>query len=386
MNIDMRVNELPARTYRWLQLNGEDVSEKDISFSTFSLEAVKVPEGVSLLENVDADQAESIFASSHEANLKADEGLVGPNGDTAPNHAGQIVRTGMGTGVDSLLESAGVKATVIKIAEGTVVSEPVMFHDHLSKGKSTISRQVIIVPDNSELTVIMDYDSDADADGIEAVSTKFFVGKDATLHLVKVQMLGQKVRHFDDLGGVVMEKGKFDLVEMEMGASKSYVGAYVSLLGDESQSLNNTGFLGTDEQFYDFNYVAEQRGKKTDSMATFRGVLEERASKNWRGSLDFREGSSGSVGDEQEDTLLLSPDVINRSMPLILCKEENVDGRHGATIGQLSDDMLFYMEARGIDKETAKKIMVRARLDSVARMIPDEDLKNKVALFLDQIL
>ena len=48
--------------------------------------------------------------------------------------------------------------------------------------------------------------------------------------------------------------------------------------------------------------------------------------------------------------------------------------------------IIFDMEARGIDKETAKKIMVRARLDSVARMIPDEDLKNKVALFLDQIL
>lgn len=386
MNIDMRVNELPAKTYRWLKLNGEDINEKDISFSGFSMEAVKVPEGVSLSENVEASEAESVFAPSHEANLKADEGLVGPNGDTAPNHAGQIVRTGMGSGVDALLESAGVKASVVKAVEGVKTLEPVMFYDHLVKGKSTISRQVIIVPDDAELTVIMDYDSDADADGIEAVSTKFYVGRNAILHLVKVQMLGKKVRHFDDLGGVVMDNGKFDLVEMEMGASKAYVGAYVGLLGREAVSDNNTGFLGTDDQFYDFNYVAEQRGKKTESMATFRGILDGNATKNWRGSLDFRESSAGSVGDEQEDTLLLSPGVINRSMPLILCKEENVDGRHGATIGQLSDDMLFYMETRGIDKESAKKIMVRARLDSVARMIPDEDLRNKVAVYLDGIL
>lgn len=386
MNIDMRVNELPAKTYRWLQLNGEDVSEKDVSFSTFSIDAVKVPEGVSLLENVDADEAESVFAPSHEANMKADEGLVGPNGDTSQNHAGQIVRTGMGAGVDALLESAKVLATVIKADQGTKVEEPVMLHDHLSKGKSTISRQVIVVPDGSELTVIMDYDSDADADGIEAVSTKFYVGNNASLHLVKVQMLGKKVRHFDDLGGVVMDNGSFDLVEIQMGAAKAYVGAYVGLLGKEATSDNNTGFLGSGDQFFDFNYVAEQRGKKTNSMATYRGVLDGKAVKNWRGSLDFRESSAGSVGDEQEDTLLLSPEVINRSMPLILCKEENVDGRHGATIGQLSDDMLFYMEARGIDKETAKKIMVRARLDSVARMIPDEDLKNKVSEYLDEIL
>jgi Fe-S cluster assembly scaffold protein SufB len=71
---------------------------------------------------------------------------------------------------------------------------------------------------------------------------------------------------------------------------------------------------------------------------------------------------------------------------LILCGEEDVDGRHGASIGQLSDDMLFYMETRGIDKETARKIMVRARLDSIARMIPDGDLRNAVGRYLDEIL
>jgi len=48
--------------------------------------------------------------------------------------------------------------------------------------------------------------------------------------------------------------------------------------------------------------------------------------------------------------------------------------------------MLFYMEARGIDKENAKKIMVRARLDSIARMIPDGELRNNVGRFLDSIL
>ena len=324
MNIDMRVNELPARTYRWLQLNGEDINEQDISFSSFAMDIVKAPEGVSIAKDVDGKEAEKVFAPSYEQRVKADENLVGPNGDTSINHAGQIVRTGMGSGVDALLESAGVRATVIKAADKTSVSEPVMLHDHLCSSGSAISRQVIVVPDGSSLTVIMDYDSDEDASGIEAVSTKFYVGKGATLRLVKIQMLGKKVRHFDDLGGVVMDNGRFELVQMEIGAMKAYAGAYVSLLGREAVSDNNTGFLGTDDQFYDFNYVAEQRGVKTSSMATYRGVLDERAVKNWRGSLDFREGSVGGEGDEQEDTLLLSPDVVNRSIPLILCKEENV--------------------------------------------------------------
>ena len=134
------------------------------------------------------------------------------------------------------------------------------------------------------------------------------------------------------------------------------------------------------------NYVADQMGKKTVSNMIFRGVLLDEAVKTFRGTLDFKSGSTGSVGDEQEDTLLLSPDVINRTMPVILCGEEDVDGRHGASIGQLGDDTLFYMESRGIDEEAAKKLMIRARMESIARMIPDEAIIVRIQQFIRTIL
>ena len=114
--------------------------------------------------------------------------------------------------------------------------------------------------------------------------------------------------------------------------------------------------------------------------------LLDKASKTFKGTLDFRTGSTGSAGDEQEDTLLLSPDVVNRTMPVILCQEEDVDGRHGATIGQLGEDTLFYMESRGISEEEAKKIMVKARLDSIANMIPDDDIRTNAIYFIQESL
>ena len=106
----------------------------------------------------------------------------------------------------------------------------------------------------------------------------------------------------------------------------------------------------------------------------------------FRGTLDFKNGSSGSVGDEQEDALLLSPDVVNRSMPVILCQEEDVEGRHGATIGQLSEELLFYMHCRGIDEVEAKKIMIRARLESVSRLIPDPEIMQKIQYYIENIV
>ena len=73
-------------------------------------------------------------------------------------------------------------------------------------------------------------------------------------------------------------------------------------------------------------------------------------------------------------------------MPIILCQEEDVDGRHGATIGQLGEDLLFYMQSRGIDEEEAKRIMIKARLESVSRLIPDDELSQKVQYYIQGIV
>ena len=112
----------------------------------------------------------------------------------------------------------------------------------------------------------------------------------------------------------------------------------------------------------------------------------DQAKKMYRGTIDFRAGSSGSEGDENEDTLLLSPDAVNRTIPIILCQEEDINGHHGATIGQLSDDVLFYMLCRGFSEEEAKSLMIRAKIMRVANLIPEGDLRSHVSAYLCETL
>ena len=69
------------------------------------------------------------------------------------------------------------------------------------------------------------------------------------------------------------------------------------------------------------------------------GVLQGGAKKIYRGTIDFKNGSAGAVGDEKETVLLLSDDVVNQTIPLILCSEEDVQGNHGASIGKLDDEL-----------------------------------------------
>ena len=77
------------------------------------------------------------------------------------------------------------------------------------------------------------------------------------------------------------------------------------------------------------------------------GVLRDQAFKLFRGTIDFKAGSAGSEGEEQEDVLILGDDAVNQTIPLILCAEEDVQGSHGATIGRLDDELLFYLCSTG---------------------------------------
>ena len=115
------------------------------------------------------------------------------------------------------------------------------------------------------------------------------------------------------------------------------------------------------------------------------GTLCDRAAKTYRGSIDFINGCAGSTGNEYEEVLLLSPDVVNKSIPLILCGEENIAGEHGSTIGKLGDDTLFYMQSRGIAKSETEKLMARAKVVRIASLIPDETTVAKINAYLDEV-
>ena len=103
------------------------------------------------------------------------------------------------------------------------------------------------------------------------------------------------------------------------------------------------------------------------------------AKKVFRGTIDFKNGSSDSVGSENETVLMLGEDVVNKTVPLILCAEENVEGTHGATIGELDDATLFYFESRGISKERAEAIMARAAIERLMRVSGDEAFADRVS-------
>ena len=294
------------------------------------------------------------------------------------------IRTGMGEEADRFFDSVNPDTLVIRAKRGMEITEPLCL-DYILRGFDRDAvRQEIVAEEGSSLTVIMDYTSGRNEEGFFGVQTRLYAAKGACIHLVKIELLGSGFTHFDDIGAAADDGGAIDIVQLELGGGRNYVGADVALRGSRSRFTGNVGYLCIKDQSLDMNYVVEHIGRKSESELQVKGALKDRASKKFRGTIDLRHGAKGAVGDEQEETLLLSPEVRNTTLPIILCDEEDVEGTHGASIGRLSSDMLFYMQSRGISEREAEILMTRAKLNSVRSHIKDEKSIGKIQQYIEE--
>ena len=190
----------------------------------------------------------------------------------------------------------------------------------------------------------------------------------------------------NDVGCELGDNAAFELLQLQLGSKRIYNGVRTELIGEAADFNAAIGYYGRQEQTIDMNFIANHYGKKTTCEMTADGVLQGGAKKIYRGTIDFRNGCGGAVGDEKETVLLLSDDVVNQTIPLILCSEEDVQGNHGASIGKLDENLLFYLCSRGFTEQEAVDMMAKAKIDALCRRIEDEDTVQLVQRYLEGVM
>ena len=238
------------------------------------------------------------------------------------------------------------------------------------------------IPEGQTCTVLETIHPEADL----LVRTGLKVGKDAKVRLVQILHTGEHARLRCEVTGSCEEQGRVELVQILLGRGDVYSDSRFTLNGTGSGLKADMGYLGRGEQTVDINLVSDHYGPKTESAINVSGALKDGAKKIFRGTIDFKKGAVDAVGSEQETVLMLGDDVVNKTVPLILCAEENVEGNHGASIGELDGDTLFYFESRGISREAAENIMARAAIERLAESIGDEAAKEYVLKNLEEEL
>ena len=210
--------------------------------------------------------------------------------------------------------------------------------------------------------------------------------KSSKIKLVEIDASLNEGRLISDVRGECKEDAKIELVQVFPGLGDIYSDCTIELTGDRSFFESRTSYLSRKGKKTDLNYVANHRGKDTLSEIHADGILKDGAEKTCRQTVNFISGAAGSKGHETEHVLLLGDDIVNKSVPLILCTEEDVEGTHGVALGSLDDEMLFYLESRGIGREDAEKLIINATFNKLLRYIDDEETKEKTEHLLEEVL
>ncbi len=211
-----------------------------------------------------------------------------------------------------------------------------------------------------------------------ALELRAELGEGAEFRLTRVRLAPADVRCADAVKVTLAKDARLSYTAVELSGARAADLLDVNLAGDGSGADVAVFYFAGGQQRLDMNYEIHQRGRRTEAVLDVQGGLSGRAEKIFRGTLDFVRGAAGSVGREREAVTLLSPDVVNRSAPLMLSGEAEVDGRHAASVGRLDEEKLFYLTSRGLSPDDARRLVVLAAAAPVLDRIADEALVAEI--------
>lgn len=376
---NVKTNVVPSITWNWLKSNN-DIVTVDAQFSTavpaFSNEKnVQISEGCTINKILSADFGSGVFNKTNGKvkDLRNQDGTTNPKEDSSkiPDYSNHPLLQVLNQTVNN-----PQMITISKPFEKPLILT-------FDFDKPSAAAQIIYAKENTKGTIILIYKGNGPA---SILQTKVYAESYANIHLIKAQLLDSGALHFDDTQVFCEENASVKFTQIELGASHVNSGLHVNLNGYQSSFDSKVAYLCQNDQILDMNHIVYHYGKKSECNMQVDGTLKDNAQKAYRGTIDLKKGCCGAKGHEMEETLLLSPKTVNKSLPVILCDEEDVEGEHGATIGRLSSDILFYMQSRGISEKEAEVLMSRAKIQAAVDLIPDEQVKEQIGTFLEKLI
>ena len=195
--------------------------------------------------------------------------------------------------------------------------------------------------------------------------------KNSKANITVMNLLSKESTSLISFENSIDESSDITINFIDLGG-KVRVSNYYSVL--ERNSINNFNnlYIGKDSDRIDMNYYMVNKGEKSNSNIEIAGALFNQSNKSFKGTIDFLEGSKNAIGYENENCLLFSDTCVSKSLPMLLCHEEDVQGTHSVSTGKVDEDKLFYLTSKGIDEEEAKRLIMLGNFNRVL-----DKVKNK---------
>ena len=274
---------------------------------------------------------------------------------------------------------------VLYVPRGVIVEEPL--HSVLwgpGADLAHISHILVLVDDGASVTYVHESASpdEIGSNSMHAGIVEIQVMQEASLKFVELQSWGRHVWNFSHERARVDRVGKLDWIFGAIGSRLTKNFSELDLAGEGAQG-RMSGFYFTDgNQHLDHDTQQNHLAQHTTSDLLFKGALKGKSRSVWQGMIYVAPGAQKTDGYQANRNLVLSDGARADSIPGLEILADDVRCTHGATVGKLEQEPLFYLKSRGIPQAEAEKIVVEGFFDPIFQRIPFEGVRERFQQYI----
>ena len=271
----------------------------------------------------------------------------------------------------------------IYIPPHTKLNRPLQSYFRInSKGMGQFERTLIIVDDDSELHYIEGCTAPTYAtSSLHAAVVEIYVGKNSKCRYSTIQNWAPNVYNLVTKRALVEENGIMEWIDGNIGSALTMKYPCCILKGDNSSGTCITISVATNKQIQDTGSRMIHLGKNTSSKIISKSIARSGGNATYRGDVKIKEDATNSYSMIKCDTLILDKDSISDTIPTNIVSNNSSTIEHEATVSKINDANIFYLESKGIPKETCEELIVLGFLEEFRKELPME-----YAVELNQIL
>jgi Fe-S cluster assembly protein SufD len=274
---------------------------------------------------------------------------------------------------------------LVHVPKDVVLEQPLMIRIVNSvDGGSLFWRLLIVADPGSRFSVIEEYASmTPELSGYVNAAVEIFVADGARVEYVSVQNLSQETWHFGTHHARVERDAELDWVAAGFGSKKGKIRIQNDLAGQGATSRVTGAYFADGNQHLDYDTFQEHIAPNTTSDFAFKGALRDESSSVWRGMIRVEEKAQKTNAYQENRNLLLSKKAHADSIPGLEILANDVRCTHGATLGQVDREQLFYLMARGLSRGEAERMIVRGFFQDVLDRIELEPVREALGAALE---
>ncbi|HET7648544.1 MAG TPA: Fe-S cluster assembly protein SufD [Gaiellaceae bacterium] len=272
---------------------------------------------------------------------------------------------------------------LVHVPKGVELEKP-LYVQVTSNGGSLYWRMVVKADEGARFTLIEDLSS-AGEDTLAYTNAvvELFVEPQAKIEYVSLQNLSRETWHFGRHKALLQRDSELDWVLGGFGSKRGKVWIENDLVGQGATSRVTGAYFADGEQHLDYDTFQEHAAPSTESDFAFKGALREKATAVWRGMIRVEEDAQKTNAYQENRNLLLSNEAHADSIPGLEIMANDVRCTHGATLGRIDREELFYLMARGLSRAEAERLIVRGFFQDVLDRIELEPVREALGRALE---